>query len=491
MDPARPRAEAVAVAGGRIVAAGSADEAARALDGDAERIDCAGGVLLPAFIDAHCHLLSYAASLRSIDCTRARSIAEIQDAIRARAAATPAFGWLRAFGYEETSLAERRHPTRDDLDAAAPDHPVRLIHRSGHASVLNSAALRSARIDIASEEPAGARIERDLASGEPNGVLLGMEREIDRVVPAPAYAELRAAVADASNALLRAGMTCVQDATYTNGRSAWDLFERLIADGALAVDVVLMEGFEQLGELPETGADGRLRRGPVKITIEELGDALSPDEGELARRVGEVQRAGRQVAMHAVGARAVTAAADAIEAALRSRPRADCRHRIEHCSVLPEGLAPRLARLGVIVVSQPSFLYERGERYRQLVPEREQAALYAFRTLAQAGVRLGAGSDAPVTAPAPLASVAAAVGRTSDAGHAIAPHEAVDAAEAFGWWTAGAAHAAFLERELGSVRPGLRADLALLPAGALEAPAGRLRALAVRGLWRRGLAAAL
>lgn len=488
MDPARPRAEAVAVAGGRIVAAGSANEAARAVDGDAERIDCAGGVLLPAFIDAHCHLLAYAASLRSIDCTRARSIAEIQDAIRARAVATPAGRWLRAFGYEETSLAERRHPTRDDLDAAAPDHLVRLIHRSGHASVLSSAALRSADIGIASEEPAGARIERDLASGEPNGVLLGMEREIDRVVPPPAYAELRDMVTDASNALLRAGITCVQDATYTNGRSEWELFERLIADGALAVDVVLMEGFEHLGELPGSGADGRLRRGPVKIMLEELGDALSPDEGELARRVGEAHSAGRQLAVHAVGARAVTAAADAIERALRSQPRTDCRHRIEHCSVLPEGLAPRLARLGVIVVSQPSFLYERGERYLRLVPEHEQGTLYAFRTIAQAGVRLGVGSDAPVTAPAPLASVAAAVERTSDGGHAIAPREAVDASEALGWWTAGAAHAAFLERELGGVRAGLRADLALLPAGALGASAGGLRAMAVRGLWRRGLA---
>src|SRR3972149_8465472 len=122
MDPARPQAEAVAVRDGHIVAAGSDAEVGEALGRDAERIDCEGAVLLPAFIDAHCHLLAYAASLRSVDCTKARSIADIQDAIRRRASATPAGQWIRAFGYEETALVEGRHPNRADLEAAASRH---------------------------------------------------------------------------------------------------------------------------------------------------------------------------------------------------------------------------------------------------------------------------------------------------------------------------------------------------------------------------------
>ena len=486
MDPARSRAEVVAVAGGRIVAAGSAAETARALDGDAQRIDCAGGLLLPAFIDAHCHLLAYAASLRSADCTRARSIAEIQESVRRQVAKTPAGRWVRAFGYEETALVERRHPTRDDLDAAVPDYPVRLIHRGGHASVLNSVALRLADIGVASEEPSGGVIERDLSSGEPNGVLLGMERQIDRVAPPLAYEDLRAAVVEASHGLLRAGVGCVQDATYTNGRSEWELFERLFADGALPLDVVLLEGLERMGELPEQSAHGRLRRGAVKIMVEELGDTIAPDEAELARRVAEVHTSARQLAVHAVGERAVLAAANAIDEALRRTPRDGHRHRIEHCSLLPDGLAPRLSSLGVTVVSQPSFVYERGERYLQLVPAEEQGRLHAFRTLSQAGVRLAAGSDAPVATPAPLASVAAAVERRTAEGRDLAPGQAVSVSEALLWWTAGAAEAGFLEDELGALRRGLRADLVLLPAGALEASPAELRALAVRRLWRRG-----
>ena len=486
MEPARPYAGAVAARDGRIVAAGDETECASALGTGVERIDCGGGTLLPAFIDAHCHLLSYAASLRSVDCTAARSIADVQQAVGERASQTPPGAWVRAFGYEETSLAEGRHPNRRDLDAAAPGHPVRLVHRSGHASVLNSPALRLAGIDSASEEPPGGAIDRELPSGEPSGLLLEMERAIDGATPPLGYEELAASVAEASRRFLRAGAGCVQDASPTNGRAEWALFERLISEDALPLDVVLMEGIEHLSELPESAAGGRLRRGPIKIMLHELGDGLSPDEGELARMIAEAHRAGRQVAVHAVEERAVAAAAAAIEAALRARPRPAHRHRIEHCGLLPPGLAQRLAELGIVVVSQPSFVAERGDRYLRLVPEEQQTRLYAFRTLGEAGVALAAGSDAPVTAPAPLASVAAAVERRSAAGAAVAPEQAVDRETALRWWTAGAAHAAFLEGERGALRAGLRADLALLPGDALDASPEELRSMRVAGLWLAG-----
>lgn len=492
MDPSRPHAEAVAVGDGRIVAAGGEADAARALDSGAQRIDCAGGVLLPAFIDAHIHVLAYAASLRSLDCSAARSIAEIQASIRERAAATPSGAWVRAFGYEETQLAEQRHLNRHDLDAAAPARPVRLIHRGGHASVLNSLALRAAGIGIATEEPPGGYLERELDSGEPSGFVIGMERLIESAVPPLPYDEISSAVREANTRLLRAGIVCVQDATHTNGRAAWELFARLIEDGSLSLDVVLMmEGIERLGELPEQGADGRLRRGPVKIMLHESNGDVVPGEDDLRRAVAEAHGAGRQVAIHAVGEHAVEAAVRAIDAALGERPRADHRHRIEHCGVLPEGMAPRLAQLGVFVVSQPSFVYERGERYLQLIPETQLERLYALRTLSQAGVALAAGSDAPVAPPEPLASAAAAAERRSNAGRPVAPRQAIEAEEALGWWTPGAARAAFLERERGMVRAGLRADLVLLPAGALERPPAELRRLGIERLWRAGLEADL
>jgi predicted amidohydrolase YtcJ len=499
MDSACPWAEAVAVQGGRVVAVGDGAEAARALDTDAERIDCGDGILLPAFIDAHCHLLAYAASLRSVDCRAARSMADVQQSIRQRASETREGQWIRAFGYEDTALAERRHPDRRDLDAVAPGHPVRLIHSSGHASVLNSLALSQAGIDITTEEPPGGAMERDLASGEPTGLLLDMERLVDDAVPPPPYRELAAGVREAARRLLRAGVTCVQDASHTNGRAEWELFERLITDGSLPLDVMLMEGIDHLGELPETRAAGsgepgeraRLRRGAVKIMLHELGQVLTPDETELASLVGEVHAAGRQVAIHAVSERAVAATAEAVRAALGQRPRADHRHRIEHCSLLPPGLAPRLAQDGVVVVSQPAFVFERGDRYLQLVPEEQWPRLYPFRALLEAGVKLAAGSDAPVTVPEPLQSVASAVDRQTASGRTVAPEEAVGVDDALRWWTAGAAKAAFLERELGTVRPGLRADLVLLPPEAMTSPPRELRGSCPQRVWLKGRQVAL
>ena len=485
MDPARPAAAAVAVRDGRIAAAGEVDDVSAALGARPKRFDCAGGLLLPAFIDAHCHLLAYAATLLCVDCTAARSIAEIQEAVRLQAQRAAAGQWVRAFGYEETRLADGRHPDRHDLDAVAPHLPVRLIHRSGHASVLNSAALRLARIDTASEEPPGGAIDRD-DTGEPSGLLLGMEHVIEGIAPPLAYEELAAGVRAACARLLRAGVTCIQDATPANGTAQWDLFEQLNHDGALPIDVVLMEGVDHLGELPERDAEGRLRRGAVKIMLHELGDEIAPDGAELTRLVAEVHVAGRQVAIHAIGAGAVSAAAGAIEAALTQHPRDGHRHRIEHCGLLPEGMAQRLARLGILVVSQPSFLYERGDRYLALVPEEAQDELYAFRSLREAGVTIAASSDAPVTRPEPLASVAAAAGRLAVSGGAVAADQSVSVAEALSWWTAGAAHAGFLEGERGAVRPGLCADLVLLPSDTLERSPETLRGLLPERVWVAG-----
>ena len=481
MDPARPRSDAVAVRNGRIVGVD-----ASAFGADAQRIDCQGGVLVPAFIDAHCHLLSYVASLRSVDCSGARSIADIQRAIAQRLANMPPGRWVRAFGYEETSLAEGRHPTRDDLDAAAPAHPVRLIHRSGHASVLNTLALRELGIAIDSEEPPGASIERDLDSGEPNGFLIEMEDVIDRALPRPPYEELANGVRSASQRLLGAGIVCMQDASHTNGPEEWQLFERLIEDGSLPLDVVLMEGWEHFGALPERTAAGRLRRGPVKIMLHELGGRLSPDEGDLSRIVAEVHLAGGQLAIHAVGEEAVSTAVRVIGEAVRRGPRPGHRHRIEHCSQLPEGLAAQLAQLGIVVVSQPSLVYERGDRYLSLVPQEQHDALYAFRTLSDAGVHLAASSDAPVTDPRPLASIAAAAERRTASGRALGSHQAVVALDALGWWTAGAAYAGGPGGRMGSIRPGLRADLVVLAPNAFELPLEQLRGLSPLRVWRAG-----
>src|SRR3712207_2657767 len=196
MDPAHPSADSVAIADGRVVALDAPRSSA------ARAVGCRGGVLLPGFVDPHVHLLAAAAALRSVDCSprSVRSIGEIQR--RVAGAVDAGDGWVRAVGYDESALVEGRHPTRWDLDAAAPHRPVRLLHRSGHAMVLNSAALARVGIHIGSEEPPGGVIDRRVGDGAPTGLLIDMDAVVEPYVPPLSAAELIRGMRGLSDALV-------------------------------------------------------------------------------------------------------------------------------------------------------------------------------------------------------------------------------------------------------------------------------------------------
>lgn len=461
-EPSPPPADAVLVRDGVFVAAGPERDLPAARD--ASVIDCGGGTIVPAFVDAHCHLLAMAARRRSIDCSPAavRSIADIQARIREATALVAAGTWLRATGYDESQLEERRHPDRRDLDAAAPEHPVRLLHRSGHALVLNTLAMRLAGITTETPEPPGAVIERFPDTGEPSGLLLEMNDVVDAVVPPLRYAELAGAVDATARAYAASGVTAICDATHTNGASEWELFARLQAEGRLPLDVTLMEGLDQAGEMPAE-PHGGLRRGHVKITLHELGATLTPGEGELRDTVRRLHASGRDVAIHAVEERAVQAALEAVGAALREHPRPH-RHRIEHAALVPDGAPARMAALGVTVVTQPAFIFEHGDRYLRDVPPEKHDRLYPLRELLDAGVRVAASSDAPVGPADPMTGICAAVTRGTRGGARVATAQAISFEQAVAMYTSAAAEACGIDAVRGRIATDMRADFALLDA---------------------------
>ena len=464
MDPAAPSAAALLVRDGRIAWLGVPPAPAAS---GVETFDCGGGVLLPAFIDAHCHVLAAAAALRSIDCSprAVRSIRDIQARLREAAASAGEGTWLRATGYDESRLDERRHPTCRDIDEAAPNVPVRLTHRSGHAVVLNTRAMQLAGIAMDSEEPPGGCIDRFQDTGEPTGLLLEMSDVVDRVVPRLPYAELAAGVAEVASRFLAAGVTAVCDASHTNGASEWQLFAQLQDDGHLRLRVSLMEAHARAGDMP-AAPQKQLSRGHVKIMLSEAGGALWPEEGELRRIVGDLHAAGRDVAIHAIEERAVAAAVDAIAAATEGVPRREHRHRIEHAALVPAGAAARMARAGVTVVTQPGFLHEHGDRYLRDVPIEKHSGLYPIGDFVREGVHVAASSDAPIGSIDVLGAMRSAIERRTAAGAAVAPEQAVSFEQAAAMWTTEAARAARLP-ERGQLRRGAPADLVLV-AGGLE-----------------------
>ncbi len=484
LDPSRPRASAVAIAGDRITAVGD-QGLLRDCKGPGTRVvDCQGMALVPGFIDAHCHLLALASSLRAVDCRpeRAPSIPAIQQHIRRRAAQTPAGQWVRAYGYDEAMLAEGRHPTRWDLDTAAPNHPVRLEHRSGHAAVLNSLGLKLVGIARESAAPPGGYIVRDEATGQPTGLLLEMGHWLSERLEAQVdEAEFLAGVREADRLLLSQGITSVVDASPNNGPERWRTFQGLKEAGCLTPRLTMMVGIQGWGELGPEGVyqDLALTLGPVKLMVTLATGELYPPRDELAAAILQVHRAGRQVAIHAVEMEAVDAAVEAIAHAQRAYPRPSARHRIEHASELSPALVQRIRDLGLVVVTQPGFIYYHGDRYLSLVEPPLHPYLYPVGTLARAGVPVAAGSDAPVAPPVPLVGIYASATRRTRSGQILAPEERVLALEALRMHTAGAAYACREEGFKGSLRPGMLADLALLNEDPTQVEPGAIREIRV------------
>ena len=467
MSPAQPRAEAVAIAGDRIVWVGSSDDAKSFVRSGATVVDCAGGTLLPGFHDAHIHLLAYAAALNSLDCSpnKVSSIAELKTAIRFRATNTSEGNWIRATGYDETSLSEARHPTRWDIDDAAPSHPVRLNHRSGHGCVLNSAALALVGIHDSTDEPRGATIARDLNTGQPSGLLLEMSDYLDDRIPSPPVGEIERSVRHASQVLFSHGVTSIQDATHRNSFQRWELFGRLRSSIGDMPRITMMPSFHHLDEFTGNGlnfgsGDSRLRVGHAKIMVTASSGRQTPAHSDLCRAVSSCAESGFPAAIHAVERESIISAAESIRSATATSSAA-LRHRIEHCSEGTTDVIESVARSSAWVVTQPGFVYHSGDRYLQTVESSMRPHLYPVSALARAGVRLAFGSDAPVADPNPMPALQSSVTRLTAQGSSLGPDQAVDLDDALAAYTVGGAAASCLEDSLGTIAPGMLADMAL------------------------------
>lgn len=519
LDPALPRAAAVAIAGDTVLAVGSYADLRQFRHSRTEIIDCRGHTLIPGLNDAHCHLLATAAALTGIDCRppSVNSIAALQQALRRRAAATPPGQWLRGYGLEPAALTERRYPTRWELDAVVPCHPVRLEHRSGHAAVLNSPALDLAGIDAATPDPPDGIIRRDETTGEPNGILLEMSPWLrNKLGNTRSPAELSESVTRLSQKLLSYGITSVQDAGPHNSPSHWQTFQSLTQSGHFQPRITMMSGASNLNLFAHAGlswgrGDDRLRLGHAKIMLTLTTGALLPGPEELAELVSSAHSLGFPVAIHAVEQEAVAAVVNlpALSHPVPTAPTPGIpavlslpipRNRLEHCAECPPQLLPQLRRSGLTVVTQPGFIYWRGESYREQVSPELLPHLYPIAALSQAGISLAFGSDAPVIDPSPWPALYSALTRRAAAGRALpfAPSAAhqpgLTLESALRAYTQGGAWAEGTEARKGIIRPGMLADLALvdtdLPqagAAAIKNTQARLTLIGGQVTWNDGI----
>jgi predicted amidohydrolase YtcJ len=476
-----PNANTVAIRGNRIAAIGSSSQLNGLKSAGTRVLDCRGKTLVPGFIDAHCHFFSCLRQLMSLDLSPAtvKSISEIQMALRRKTNYIPKGTWISGTDYNEFYLAEQRHPTRFDLDAAAPDHPVIISHRSLHACVLNSLAMQKIGIDNETTEPEGGLIERDLESGLPNGIFFEMLPWLQKRIQSPlSPAEFEWGCRKLDHMFLSHGITSFTDATVTNDAHQTSVFSSLTTNGLLHCRVNMMMGFDKVAKnLPHNS----IKKAPntvsgcLKLVISRATGDMLPSQNDLNQSVLAANRAGYQVAIHAVEKDSVAAAVRALEFSQAALPGQYWRNRLEHCSECSAELLPRLTALHAIVVSQPSFLYFHGERYMVEVPPENQPILYPFGSLKSAGLTLAGSSDAPVVDFNPLIGIYSAVSRRAASGQVLSPDQCLDASFALSMYTSQAAYAGFQEDRLGTISPGKLADIAVLNADPLTSAPEKIK----------------
>lgn len=509
---------------GRIVAIGTVQDcwdAATALRLDPEVVDLGDAVVVPGFVDAHAHPLMYGQLMTWVDCgpEKAGSIPEIVALLKAAAADLPAGRPVRGYGYEHRNLAERRHPSRFELDEVAHDREVYLMNASGHGGVVNSYTFAVNGVDRDTPNPEGGEIFRD-ADGEltgeisdaacnmltgVHGVKIGHHGPNFHLADEPEE-HLRQLDA-ATRRFLEGGVTTIGDAQVS--RREFDMYLRLAEAGRLELRVSMYLLSHLLDEALEMGlvgqfgnahlsfagiklyADGTLGGWTAYFPDGYVGDPcrtgqLYHEPAEYTELIRRAHAAGLQTATHAQSPTAIEMVVSAIEAALAERPDDDARHRIEHCGLPTPEQIRRMAAAGIRPVNQTQHYFNWGEGVEQAIgtPGERFNPLGEF---VAAGVPITISSDAPVAEPIPLEAIQTAVTRVTRRGHKLGPDGLrVSAAAALRAHTYEGAVSLGREDDLGSLEAGKYADFAVLGGDPLAVDAAEISQIPVLETWVGG-----
>jgi predicted amidohydrolase YtcJ len=507
MNASRAWADAVAVAGGRIMAVGAEAEISSLVGPRTQVLDLAGCTVLPGFQDAHVHPLHGGLAEARCGLHEIWGRPAYAEAISAYARAHPEDDWIEGAGWAMDAFPGGT-PTAAELDELVGDRAAFLVNRDGHGAWVSTAALRRAGITATTPDPRDGRIER-YGDGSPTGTLHeGAMDLVASLLPPPTTADLVAALRRAQRRLHSHGITAWNDAWVEPGDlDAYVAFE---AAGELSARVVLSllwergRGEEQIDDLVamrERATKGGLVASNAKIfqdgvaenftagMIEPYLDAqgrptansgLSLVEPEaLGRYVTLLDAHGFQVHFHAIGDRAAREALDALEVARTANGARDARHHICHLQVVQRDDIARFRPLGVVANAQALWAYEDAQMRDLTIPflGAERARLqYPFASLRGSGARLALGSDWPVSSPDPLAQIHVAVTRTppDHPGEPFLPEQRLDLPAALEAATIGSAYVNKLESETGSIEPGKLADLAVVDRDLFSRDAGRL-----------------
>ena len=491
MNPLKPRAESLSIMNGRFLAVGSTREVKRTIGKDTSVLDLKRKTVLPGLIDCHVHLVKYGLQKKGIDLRNVKSISELKRRLERRVSSSAKGSWIVGHGWDQDRFEEKRYPTRLDLDKVAEENPVVLTRVCGHICVVNTAALRIANISKETGPIEGGQIDMDAETREPTGILRESAQDLVwKAVPQPTLRELEAAILAACRDAVNVGLTSIH--CLVESSSEISALHTLRKKHRLRLRLNILPPRELLDSLVALGVttgfgDDYLRMGPVKIFADgslgartaALTEDYSDDPGnrgimifsqdELNDTVEKAHRSHLQVAIHAIGDRAVEFALAAVENASSRFPRKDHRHRIEHASVLNKLLIERMKDLNVIASVQPTFTISDFWVPQRVGPERARF-VYPFKTLMKSGVAIAGSSDCPTEILNPILGIHAAVTRGG-----FVPEECLNVNDALKAFTVKAAYASFEEESKGSIETGKLADFVVLSEDVTRIPLDRIK----------------
>lgn len=502
VNSSKPKAEAVAVKADRIVFVGSNREAQRYVGPSTRVVDLKGSTVVPGMTDAHQHLPGVGFREMTLNLEGVTSLEDFLGKVKARVDQARPGEWVTGRGWIETFWKPPVFPTRADLDKVAPNNPVVLTRADGHASVVNSAGLKIAKVDKNTPSPFGGEISKDKQTGEPNGMLLDAAQGfVRRHIPATTPADAERAIELGVKRNVELGWTQIQDAG--GGYQEIDLYKKLYGEGKIKLRIYKAvhgpgaSAARLLAEGPTIGDfDNRFTLRTIKVVSDgalgSRGAALlapysdAPDtsgfltvkQEDLGPMLQTALKQGIQVETHAIGDRANRFTLDEYEKAFKAVPReqrkiAEPRWRIEHAQIVDPSDIPRFAKLGVIPSMQPSHAI--GDLH--FAPSRvgipRLAGAYVWQTFIMSGVAVAGGSDAPVERGEPMIEFYAAVARKDQkgfSGEGWHPEEAATRDQALKMFTIWPAFAAFEEKLRGSIEVGKLADFTILSADIMKIP---------------------
>ncbi len=499
------RAQALFARGGIIKKLGSDKEILALCDTKTVVLDMKGRYILPGLTDTHNHLLAAGRSIETLDLSDARSIDEIIGKGRHFLSGNPIAvdGWFFARGWDQNRMAENRFPNRHDLDLISTDIPLCFERSCGHITALNSKALQILKIS-SGFKISGGIIHTD-EKGEPNGVV--SEAAVNWVrlnIPEHSTETLKRWYRLATEKMLGYGITSVQtDDLELIGRTegVFDLYEAMECEGKMPLRIAQqwhLRDEEALSAFIENGYNRRggryFRSGPLKIHVdgtlgartaalrEEYSDdpgnrgVYAHSQGELNRLVLTAQEAGMQAAFYAIGDGAIERCLNAVESA-KSAANSNIAHRIVHCQVGAADLYSRMASLGVMADIQPAFVTSDWPIVISRLDTDRARWSYAWKSLLNAGIPVGAGSDAPTESLNPFVGIRAAILRqdtNNEPEHGWMPLQCVDRVEAFALYTSGGANVCCELPWRGTLEPGKAADLTAFMQDPFQVPENEL-----------------